>query len=203
MRCVWFLLQNSRLDNTPILAKPLLLHRKRNSKSGTPQTSTGSASKEGEFKFPEPLPPNRDSQWKPVRDVAETRSLSPEDAAQQLRNLKMDSISEGRRIGGPGPPTVLEVKSSVGVRWTYLLSLSLSSSCKFPFNFTPLRFTYHHHCSSLSNNQITKIGLMESDDYYDRIILSYCCTFTLWMNQLLVWLCLVTVKCLLRFDFLF
>lgn len=109
-------LQNSRLDNTPILAKPLLLHRKRNSKSGTPQTSTGSASKEGEFKFPEPLPPNRDSQWKPVRDVAETRSLSPEDAAQQLRNLKMDSISEGRRIGGPGPPTVLEVKSSVGVR---------------------------------------------------------------------------------------
>lgn len=124
MRCVWFLLQNSRLDNTPILAKPLLLHRKRNSKSGTPQTSTGSASKEGEFKFPEPLPPNRDSQWKPVRDVAETRSLSPEDAAQQLRNLKMDSISEGRRIGGPGPPTVLEVKSSVGVRWTYLLSLS-------------------------------------------------------------------------------
>lgn len=82
--------------------------------------------------------------------------------------------------------------------------LLLSSSCKFPFNFTPLRFTYHHHhCSSLSNNQITKIGLMESDDYYDRIILSYCCTFTLWMNQLWVWLCLVTVKCLLRFDFLF
>lgn len=96
-----------------------MLPSKRNSKSGTPQTSTESGSKDGEFKFPEPLPPTvlstRESQ-KVIRNVAETRSLSPEDAAQQLRNFKMDSISEGRRIGGPGPPTVLEVKSSVGVR---------------------------------------------------------------------------------------
>lgn len=52
----------------------------------------------------------------------ETRSLSPEDATQKLRNFSLrdlDSISEGRRIGPPGPaapPTVLEVKSSVGVR---------------------------------------------------------------------------------------
>lgn len=56
---------------------------------------------------------------------ADNRSLSPDDAAHKLRNISLrglDSISEGGRRTGPTavPPSMLEVKSSVGVRYPFI-----------------------------------------------------------------------------------
>lgn len=94
----------------------IIYSRKRASKSGTPQTSSENSK---EFKFPEPLPPPKSESLASAR-AAETQSLCSDDATQKMRNISLrglDSISEaGRRNIGAAPPTVLEVKSSVGVR---------------------------------------------------------------------------------------
>lgn len=118
--------------------RPIPIDRKRTSKSGTPtpQSSAECAVKQSEFKFPEPLAPVKRDVPDPTAgatkarwDSLETRSLSPEDASQQLRNVslrELDSISEGRRIGPA--PSVLEVKPNVvGVRQS-LISLVIALS---------------------------------------------------------------------------
>ena len=102
------------------------LFRKRTSKSGTPQTSVERDPKESEFRFPEPLPPQV------AQPIVPSTSQGTEDVVQKPRNISLrglDSISEGGRriIPGPVPPTVLEVKSSVGVRGYISIACFLDS----------------------------------------------------------------------------